>query len=146
MATSTNSTPDAPIPTLYDETHKGIWHMEPRTASVTQSVYLIGKFEHHISITDGYFNIYISVGCGNFINQEVYESIPEEHRPELNSLETPPVAFRGPNATVRMTSLGTTFVPILFRNANTGKLFRVKLHAYVVLKLLKGMIISQPVS
>lgn len=42
------------------------------------------------------------------------------------------------------TALGTAFVPIILKNADTGKPFRIVLHVYVLPNMLMGMFISDP--
>ena len=104
-------------------------------------VHLIAYLEHHEPTTDGSFGICIASGTGNFISNDLYKSIPDQHRPSLDQDNQPEVEFMmGGSAK----ALGTTFVPILLRNAETGNLFRIKLHAYVLPRLRIPMFISHP--
>lgn len=41
-----------------------------------------------------------------------------------------------------LTAIGTTFVPVIVKNAYTGKRFRIVLHAYVLPKVVTGMFVS----
>jgi prolipoprotein diacylglyceryltransferase len=43
----------------------------------------------------------------------------------------------------RMTSIGTTFIPVIFTDAQTGEHFRIVLYAIVVPKLFMGMFIGR---
>ena len=134
------STTESPT-TLYDETHRGVWHLEPGIASLANSPSLIAHHEHHEPTKDGSFALCIANGTGNFISKDLYESIPEEHRPKLDK-ETHDVSMLG--VVGGQTASGTAFIPVLLKNAETGKRFRIVLHAYVLPKLFMGMFISNP--
>lgn len=128
------------IPTLYDETHRGIWHPKPAIMSQGAVVSLIAHLEHYPSTTDGSFAICIASGQGNFISKQLYESIPQDHRPSMKAtIQSVDMMLGGDQK-----ALGTTFVPLLLKNADTGKRFRVVLQAYVMENLSMGMFISQP--
>ena len=126
------------IPTIYDETHRGIWHPSPHVASIGNRVCLIAHLEHHEDSTDGSFGVCIAGGSGTFISKELYESIPPKHRPALRK-SSQEVSFISGSA---QTAIGTTFIPILLKNHNDGKRFRVVIHAYVLPQMLMGMFIS----
>ena len=131
---------EAFVPTLYDETHRGIWHLEPHVASAGHRVCLIAYLEHHKPTTDGSFGVCIAGGSGNFISQELFESIPLMHRPQLRKGTRSIGMMLGPS----QDAIGEVFVPIILKNSNDGKRFRVVLHAYVLPKMLMGMFLSNP--
>ena len=128
------------LSTLYDETHRGIWHINPHIASFGNSPSLIAHLEHHGPTTDGSFAVCVAGGSGNFINKKLYESIPQEHRPELDTCPHRVGLMVGED----QTALGTAFIPIILKNADTDKPFRIVLHAYVLPNMLMGMFISDP--
>jgi hypothetical protein len=69
------------------------------------------------------------------------ESIPAEHRLVLStsmSNQTIETLTVGP-----MKSIGTTFIPVVFTEMQTGESFRVVLYAIVVPNLFIGMFIGQ---
>ncbi len=131
---------EAFVPTVYDETHRGIWHLEPHVASAGHRVCLIAYLEHHKPTTDGSFGVCIAGGSGNFISQELFESIPPTHRPELRKGARSIGMMLGPS----QDAVGEVFVPIILKNSNDGKRFRVVLHAYILPKMLMGMFLSNP--
>jgi hypothetical protein len=57
------------IPTLYDETHRGRWVLEPEIASMGQVANMTGHLEHCAPTTDGSFAICMAGGSGNFVSQ-----------------------------------------------------------------------------
>ena len=71
------------------------------------------------------------------------ESIPEEHRPALDT------GMAGQSITMLagdpMTSLGTTFFPVILTDDETGERLRIVLYAVVVPKLFMGMFIGRSV-
>jgi hypothetical protein len=74
--------------------------------------------------------------------QKLYESIPEQHRPPLNTTNTgSTVTFTIPGTTQK--SLGSTIIPIILTDATTGSKFCIKLYALVMENLLMGMFIEQ---
>lgn len=128
------------IPTLYDETHRGIRHSSLEILSIGNSPALIAHLEHHEPTTDGSFAVCIAAGNGSFISQKLYDSIPEEHRPQIKATDQEVTFLSGHAAN----TLGQIFVPILLTNANKGERFRIVLHAYVLEKMTMGMFISHP--
>lgn len=141
MANTEPPSYDSTIPTLYDETHRGTWHMSPHIASMGHVVSLIAHLQHYEAGTDGSFAVCIAGGSGNFISKQLYESIPDYHRPELKTSDLPSISFLMGG---KQTALGTVFVPIMLRDADNTTRFRIILHAYVMPSLLMGMFISQP--
>lgn len=134
----TSSAPSTP--TLYDETHRGIWHLNPHIASMGNRVCLIAHLEHHEDSTDGSFGVCIAGGSGNFISKKLYESIPPKHRPALRESTQEVSAMVGP----AQTTIGETFVPIVLKDNKDGKRFRVVLHAYILPQMLMGMFLGNP--
>jgi len=158
-ASSQRRMPESPPPTLYDETYRSISYPEPCIGSIANNPNLVGRLEHHSPTTDGSFSICIASGRGVFISQvsaiyihthehrklimriqSLYESIPTEHRPPLNSAD----AGRTVNtiATSPMKTIGSTFMPIILTNKDTLEKFRIVLYALVVPNLFMGMFIS----
>ncbi|CAD6589576.1 MAG: hypothetical protein ASARMPREDX12_003887 [Alectoria sarmentosa] len=138
---STNSPSNAGLPpTLYDETHRGIWHMKPHVNSFGNAPSLIAHLEHYDPTTDGSFAVCIAAGSGNFISKELYQSIPQEHRPGLDTRSHQVGLWFSED----QTALGATFIPIILKNAKTEKPFRIVLHAYVLPTMLGGTFISHP--
>lgn len=154
-------TSSSPIPTIYDETHRGRWAVEPEIASVGNSANLLGYLPYHDFSTDGSFAICLAGGSSDFVSQvrllrsrpvrhvalipilqALYESIPEAHRPALNT------RFAGTEVPFRIfgeseEAIGSTIMPIVFTNARTGKKFCIKLYALVLPKLMMGMFIGE---
>ena len=133
------------IPTLYEETHRGIchrgkWRSRLQILSLGNSPALIAYLEHHEPTTDGSFAVCIAAGNGNFISQELYNSIPEEHRPQMKAKDRKVTFLLGQSAN----TLGQVFVPILLTNAKNGERFRIVLHAYVLERMSVGMFINHP--
>ncbi|KAF8889203.1 hypothetical protein CPB84DRAFT_1749385 [Gymnopilus junonius] len=100
---------------------------------------LVGHLEYHSPTTDGSFSICAANGKGVFISKALYDSIPAEHRPSLNTSYKPNVDTL--NAGI-MTSIGTTFFPFILINKDTGERVRVILHALVLLNLFMSMFIG----
>jgi len=74
-------------------------------------------------------------------SKELYESIPEQHRPRLQTNG----ALNKVEFTVSGGSqkpLGSTIMPIILTDATTGQKFCIKLHALVMESLLMGMFIG----
>ncbi|KAF9040366.1 hypothetical protein BDZ89DRAFT_1060458 [Hymenopellis radicata] len=143
MATSNTETPptyNENLPVLYDETFRGIWGSDFGVASMGNRANLIGYLEHYAPTTDGSFAICIAGGKGVVISKALYESIPEEHRPPLDTSHTQPVAFTFGGS---QTAIGSTIIPVILKNADTGKLFKIKIYALVLENLLMGMFIGQ---
>lgn len=128
------------IPTLYHETHRGIWRSRLQILSLGNSPALIAYLEHHDPSTDGSFAVCIAAGNGNFISQKLYKSIPEEHRPQMKAKDQKATFLLGQSAS----TLGQVFVPILLANAKNGERFRIVIYAYVLEKMSMGMFISHP--
>jgi hypothetical protein len=57
------------IPTLYDETHRGVWFQEAVIASLGNRANLIAHLEHHSPSTDGSFSVCLAGGAGVFVKQ-----------------------------------------------------------------------------
>lgn len=57
------------IPTLYDETHRGVWFPTAEIASMGNRGNLLGHLEHHAATTDGSFSICLANGRGAFVSQ-----------------------------------------------------------------------------
>ena len=128
------------ISTLHDEKHRGIWRSRLQILSLANSAALIAYLEHHDPSTDGGFAVCIAAGNGNFVSQKFYNSIPEEHRPQMKAKEQKVTFLLGQTAN----TLGQIFVPILLTNARNGERFRIVLHAYVLEKMSMDMFISHP--
>ncbi|KAF8987510.1 hypothetical protein BDQ17DRAFT_1374991 [Cyathus striatus] len=123
MSTPADAPPPPPyIQTLYDETHRSKYYQEPRIMSMAHRPNLIGYLEHHAPTTDGSFSICVASGEGVFISERLYNSIPDPHRPALDTTHAgqavPTLMGNG------MTSIGNTFLPLLLTNAETGEKFR----------------------
>jgi hypothetical protein len=123
---------------------------------------LLGQLEHHSPQTDGSFGICTANGSGVFVSKvrvfltsSIYEfvllqpikdlldSIPAEHRPTLDATlsgQSIEMIAGGP-----ITSIGTTLLPFVLSDADTGEQLRIVLHAIVVPRLLMGMFISNSV-
>jgi len=129
----------AAIPVLYDETHRGRWDQSPTIASLGNLAHLFGTLEHHSPATDGTFAICIAGGEGTFISKDLYESIPEAHRPPLRTENKQKVEFLmgSPQET-----LGTTILPFIL-TATDGKPFIMKLFMHVLPRMLMGMFIGR---
>ncbi|EDR14529.1 uncharacterized protein LACBIDRAFT_305211 [Laccaria bicolor S238N-H82] len=141
MAAPTSEAPPAYARTVYDETHRGVWHMEPSIQSMANSVNLIGYLDHHSPDTDGSFGICLAGGVGNVVSQELIDSIPAAHRPVVktdDAGQTIPYIMGQP-----FKAIGTTFFPIVLTNAQTQEHIRLVLHAFMVPKLLMGMFIGK---
>ena len=129
------------VTTIYDETHAGIWHDKLQILSTGYGANLIAHLEHHDPNTDGHFDIQITRGDRNFISQPLYNSIPDEHRPQMMARSQELTFING----VKGNTLGQVFVPILLTNAKNGKGFCIVLHAYVMEGMTQiGMITSYP--
>ena len=128
------------VPTLYDETHRGIEDTRLEILSWANEPTLIAYLEHYDPSTDGSFAVCIASGNGNFISQKLYNSIPEEHRPQMEADNQKVTIVPGQPAN----TLGKTFIPILLTNANGGERFRIVLRAYIMERSLMGMFISHP--
>ena len=131
--TISNLPPDGgtAIPTLYDETFRCVCHKMPQIQSMASLTCLVGYLEHHEATTDGSFAICVADGEGAFISQELFESIPLAHRPELHTDGRREVAFTILSRETG-TAIGSTHLPTLFWNRTTGQKFRIKLFVYVM--------------
>lgn len=67
------------------------------------------------------------------------ESIPPEHRPALNTDYKPAVETL---TSGMMTSIGTTFIPLILTDQDTGEKIRIVLHAIVLPSLFMNMFIG----
>lgn len=99
----------------------------------------IAHLEHYGPKTDGSFAVCIADGTGNFISKDLYDSIPEKHRPKLDE-GTYHVDIWGRD----QTASGIAFIPLILKNVDTEERFRIVLRAYVLPKLVMGMFISHP--
>jgi len=129
------------VATLYDETHRGKWAglAQPSIASMGNRANLIGFLEHHSNDTDGSFAICMAGGSGNFISKQLYDAIPGEHKPVLNTQDKAPVSFLMGDS---QESIGSIIMPFLLTNKQTRMRFRIKLYAHVLPNLLMGMFIG----
>jgi len=129
-----------PIPVLYDETHHGKWYTQPRVESVGNLPNLMGYLEHHAPNTDGSFGICIAGGNVNLVSKKLYESIPEQHRPPLDTRHSQDVnfAFGGIQK-----AIGSIIMPVVLTEATTGRNFCIKIYALTVEELSVGMFIGQ---
>lgn len=62
-------TPSTVIPTLYDDTHRGVWALEYSIMSMGHRANLIGYLEHHDPTSDGSFAICIAGGTGACVSK-----------------------------------------------------------------------------
>ncbi|CAA7263948.1 unnamed protein product [Cyclocybe aegerita] len=139
MSTEPPAYPD--IPTLYDETHRGKWPFQPEVATVGNSANMLGYLEHHASTTDGSFAICMAGGSENLVSQALYESIPEVHRPPLNTEHAGvEVSFSIFGSSQK--AIGSIIMPIILTDAEGNTQFRIKLFALVMPELLMGMFIG----
>ena len=143
------------IRTVYDETHRGIWHPELLIQSMGNHPNLLGLLEHRETTTDGVFSICFANGRVVFISkasvhvipsfykeidvhpfQSLYESVPEKHRPILDTSESGREVggLTGPVGE----TLGSTYFPFLLMADNNEKV-RVILKVYVLPRLLMGI-------
>ncbi len=129
------------IPTWYDESEIQSVVREYSITSMGAVKHLTAHLEHHTPTTDGSFGICIAGGKGFFVKQAVYESIPRARRPPLDiteSLSSSNNIF--PDDPIE--SIGSTIMPFILTDRNTGTSFRLKVRALVVPKLLLGMFIG----
>ena len=96
--------------------------------------HLTGHLRHHDSSTDGSFQICIASGIGVFVQQAVYESIPQPFRPPLNTSQ----AIFGDG----IETIGSTVMPFVLVDKITATSFELKMHALVVPTLFLGMFIG----
>ncbi|KAK7049836.1 hypothetical protein VNI00_005266 [Paramarasmius palmivorus] len=129
------------VPTYYDETHHGKWYMTPEVASLGNAANLMGYLPHHSGDTDGSFAICLAGGNCTLVSKRLYESIPTEHRPPLDTTKADlSVSFMtGGSQKV----IGSTIVPIVLTDEETGQRFCIKLYALVMENLLMGMFIGE---
>lgn len=60
---------DSRVRTVHDQTHRGIWHMQPTIASMGNRPNLIGHLDRYSWTTDGSFSICVAGGVGVFISE-----------------------------------------------------------------------------
>jgi len=73
------------------------------------------------------------------VNQALWESIPTTHRPSLSGFQAgTAVEYLG---TTHL-AIGSTILPVILKDGDTGQPFRVKLFALVVPDLRMGMYIA----
>lgn len=131
------------IPTLYDDTHRGEWGSDYKISSMGNLTNLLGYLEHFDPAqTDGSIGICVAGGKGNFISKKLYDSIPEAHRPPLDTSHSRTVPFTVLGSSTM--SLGSVIMPLILTNADTNTKFRIKLYALVLPNLLLDMFISNP--
>jgi hypothetical protein len=70
----------------------------------------------------------------------LYESIPEAHRPPLNT--TAAASSASFLIGEPQSPIGSIIMPVVLINADTGTRFRIKLYALVLPRLLMGMFIG----
>ncbi|RDB23868.1 hypothetical protein Hypma_009203 [Hypsizygus marmoreus] len=130
-----------PLRTVYDETHRGVWHPELSIDSLGNAANLLGYLENHSPTTDGSFSICFAGGSGVFISQALYNSIPLEHRPALDTSD----AGKSVNLTIiggTMTTVGSILFPFILTTDESEQV-RLVLKVYVVPNLLMGMFWGQ---
>ncbi|GLB44181.1 hypothetical protein LshimejAT787_1601110 [Lyophyllum shimeji] len=131
-----------PIRTAHDETYRAVGHRRLCIESVANRPNLLGYLEYHSPTTDGSFAICIAGGAGVFVSEDLYNSIPIDRRPTLDTsdagMEIDYVLFG-----TKMTAVGSTFFPFLLTTGDTNERIRVILRAYVVPDLLMGMFIGR---
>ncbi|KAJ6559136.1 hypothetical protein DFH09DRAFT_921982 [Mycena vulgaris] len=126
--------------TVLDETHRSISYGAPQIASMANNPTLLGYLVNHGPDTDGSFSICIAGGVGTFISQTLFESIPAEYRPALDtSAAGQSVSFSLMGTTAE--SIGTTFLPFILPTT-TGERIRLVVHTLVLPKLFMGMFIG----
>jgi hypothetical protein len=79
-------------------------------------------------------------GAGVFVQQTIYEAIPEAYRPSHNTdeaMKAPEVLFGGVIDTV-----GITVMPFILVDRKTSTSFGLKMRALVAAKLLLGIFIG----
>ena len=129
MASSMQQPPSytSSIRTVYDETHRGIWHPEFLIQSMGNHPNLLGLLGHRETTTDGAFSICFANGTGVFISkasvrvipyfykeidvhpfQSLHESVPEQHRPILDTSQ-----FQRSNVNVRTNPSFRLIHPVL---------------------------------
>ncbi|KIL54592.1 hypothetical protein M378DRAFT_1052863 [Amanita muscaria Koide BX008] len=139
---TSNDAPPAYVHTVYDETYRAKSYRQPSITSMANRPNLLGQLEYHSAQTDGSFAICVASGEGVFVSQDLLESIPAEHRPALDTDlagQSVELLMGGP-----VISVGTTFLPFILTDAETGSRMRIVLYAFVVPKLLMGMFIGRP--
>ncbi|KAJ7505261.1 hypothetical protein B0H11DRAFT_412104 [Mycena galericulata] len=142
--TSQNPPPPPYARTVLDETHRSIQYVTPEIASMASSPTMLGYLVNHEPDTDGSFSICIAGGTGIFVSQNLFESIPAENRPALDTSvagQSVPFSVLGSSAT----SIGSTFLPFIL-TTTTGERIRLVLHALVLPNLFMGMFIGNRVS
>ena len=127
--------------TLYDEL-QDVWHGNPFINSTFLCASLIAHLEHRHPTSDGRFTVCIGSGSYNFIGKKLYQSIPAENRPKIESTERYVSYVIGGS----QRALGTISVPLLFENldGDTTKWFRICLNAFILEDLKVGMFVSHP--
>jgi len=130
----------AVTPVLYDETHHGKQYMQPQVMSMANSANMMGYLPYHAPGTDGSFAMCLAGGNCTLVSKALYESIPQEHRPSLSDRN------KGTNVqflTGENKALGSTIMPIVMTDSETGHKFCIKLYALVMENLFMGMFIGQ---
>jgi len=136
-----SSEPPAYIPTIYDETHRAKDYMEPSIISMASRPTLIAYLEHHAPTTDGSFSVCIAGGIGVFVSKTLLDSIPEDHRPVIDTdMANQHVKYVIGDG---FHTIGTALVPIILTDAETSQKFRIVLYALVLPDMRMGMFISQ---
>jgi hypothetical protein len=135
-SSSSFSSDPGSLPTFYDETFHGYSanQVDRSIASMASLPTLIACLEHHISDTDGSFGICIAGGSGVFVSVPFFASIPQEHRPKLDTNDACTVSYALMSNT-NSESLGSIILPFLLIDSETGQRFRMKLYAHVLTRL-----------
>ncbi|KAG9039911.1 hypothetical protein FRB95_004383 [Tulasnella sp. JGI-2019a] len=146
MSTTPNpaaAPPPPAVPTLYDETNRGMSAPEdPALLTLSPGVNLIAFMEHHDPTTDGSFGICVSNTCNiNAIDQAVFESIPLLYRPALDATETHKITITL-SFGMEATALGRIFFPIILLNKQDDNPVRIVVSAYVMPKLVVPMLMK----
>ncbi|KAF8799947.1 hypothetical protein BYT27DRAFT_7175872 [Phlegmacium glaucopus] len=138
--TSDSAPPPAYLRTIYDETLRSRFYMNPCINSMANSPNLVGYLEHHAPTTDGSFSICVAGGEGVFISKALLESIPPEHRPTIDTDMNQTIDTLASGV---LQSIGTTLIPFILTNMGTGEKFRIILYAIVVPNLFMNMFIGR---
>ncbi|KAJ7149330.1 hypothetical protein C8R43DRAFT_888163 [Mycena crocata] len=140
MASDTTNPPPY-AKTVLDQTHRSISYLAPKITSMANSPNLLGYLVNHSPDTNGSFSICLAGGVGVFISQKLFELIPVDHHPSLDTGtagQTVPFSLVGGSAKI----IGTILLPFILTTI-TGERIRLVLHALVLPKLFMGMFIGK---
>jgi hypothetical protein len=154
---------DSTIPILYDETYRKKQFWNSQVNSMGNSPNCLGYLEHHASTTDGSFAICVAAGSATLVrkvceerrhllmdifspdrsrSKKFYETIPEQHRPSLDTeVAGEEVKFAPFDTTSK--ALGSIIMPVILTDTITGNRFCIKLYALVLEDLYMDMFIGQ---